>query len=387
MLHACLKRTDAVSVFDQLSSVEDIIEDARNGRMFILVDDENRENEGDLVIPAQMATPEAINFMAKHGRGLICLALARERVEQLNLPLMARRNTSRHHTAFTVSIEAREGVTTGISASDRARTISVAIDPTKSSDDIASPGHVFPLQAQDGGVLVRAGHTEAAVDIARLAGLNPSGIVCEIMNDDGTMARMPDLVRFAQFHQLKVGTIADLIAYRLRHDRIVERILETSLTSIHGGTFQMSVYINRIAYAEHIALVKGNLAEDGPVLVRMHALNVLNDVLGDAHSGKTCHLQDAMRIIGAFGRGVVVLIREPHKSSLSDRVRALITGTSEESPQLRDYGIGAQILLDLGVKDMVLLSDTERTLIGFEGYGLRILDRQPISRGDMLHEQ
>jgi 3,4-dihydroxy 2-butanone 4-phosphate synthase/GTP cyclohydrolase II len=374
-------------VFDQLSSVEDIIEDARNGRMFILVDDENRENEGDLVIPAQMATPEAINFMAKHGRGLICLALTRERVEQLNLPLMAHRNTSRHHTAFTVSIEAREGVTTGISASDRARTISVAIDPTKGSDDIASPGHVFPLQAQDGGVLVRAGHTEAAVDIARLAGLNPSGIVCEIMNDDGTMARMPDLVRFAQFHRLKIGTIADLIAYRLRHDRIVERILETSLTSIHGGTFRMSVYINRIAYAEHIALVKGNLAEDGPVLVRMHALNVLNDVLGDAHGGKACHLQNAMRIIGAFGRGVVVLIREPHRSSLSDRVRALITGTSEETPQLRDYGIGAQILLDLGVKDMILLSDTERTLIGFEGYGLRILDRQPISGGDGLHDQ
>jgi 3,4-dihydroxy 2-butanone 4-phosphate synthase/GTP cyclohydrolase II len=374
-------------VFDQLSSVEDIIEDARNGRMFILVDDENRENEGDLVIPAQMATPEAINFMAKHGRGLICLALTRKRVEQLNLPLMAHRNTSRHHTAFTVSIEAREGVTTGISASDRARTISVAIDPTKGNDDIASPGHVFPLQAQDGGVLVRAGHTEAAVDIARLAGLNPSGIVCEIMNDDGTMARMPDLVRFAQFHQLKIGTIADLIAYRLRHDRIVERILESSLTSIHGGTFRMSVYINRIAYAEHIALVKGDLAEDGPVLVRMHALNVLNDVLGDAHSGKACHLQNAMRIIGAFGRGVVVLIREPYRSSLSDRVRALITGTSEETPQLRDYGIGAQILLDLGVKDMVLLSDTERTLIGFEGYGLRILDRRPISGGEALHGQ
>lgn len=387
MSRACLKRTDAVSVFDQLSSVEDIIEDARNGRMFILVDDENRENEGDLVIPAQMATPEAINFMAKHGRGLICLALTRERVEQLNLPLMAHRNTSRHHTAFTVSIEAREGVTTGISASDRARTISVAIDPTKGSDDIASPGHVFPLQAQDGGVLVRAGHTEAAVDIARLAGLNPSGIVCEIMNDDGTMARMPDLVRFAQFHQLKIGTIADLIAYRLRHDRIVERILETSLTSIHGGAFRMSVYINRIAYAEHIALVKGNLAEDGPVLVRMHALNVLNDVLGDAHSGKARHLQNAMRMIGAFGRGVVVLIREPHRSSLSDRVRALITGASEETPQLRDYGIGAQILLDLGVKDMVLLSDTERTLIGFEGYGLRIVDRQPISSGEVLHGQ
>ena len=374
-------------MLNQLSSVEEIIEDARNGRMFILVDDENRENEGDLVIPAQMATPEAINFMAKHGRGLICLALARERVQQLNLPLMARRNTSRHHTAFTVSIEAREGVTTGISASDRARTISVAIDPSKGSDDVASPGHVFPLQAQDGGVLVRAGHTEAAVDIARLAGLNPSGIVCEIMNDDGTMARMPDLVGFAQYHHLKIGTIADLIAYRLRHDRIVQRILETSLTSIHGGTFRMSVYINRIAYAEHIALVKGDLGENGPVLVRMHALNVLDDVLGDTRSGKTCQLHDAMRIIGATGRGAVVLIREPHKSSLSDRVRALITGTSEETPQLRDYGIGAQILLDLGVKDMILLSNTERTLVGFEGYGLRIVDRRPIYSEDVGHER
>jgi 3,4-dihydroxy 2-butanone 4-phosphate synthase / GTP cyclohydrolase II len=387
MLHACLRRTDLASVPDYLSSVEDIIEDARNGRMFILVDDENRENEGDLVVPAQMATPEAINFMAKHGRGLICLALARERVEQLNLPLMARRNTSRHHTAFTVSIEAREGVTTGISASDRARTISVAIDPSKGSDDIASPGHVFPLQAQDGGVLVRAGHTEAAVDIARLAALNPSGIVCEIMNDDGTMARMPDLVRFAQYHRLKIGTIADLIAYRLRHDRIVQRVLDSTLTSIHGGTFRMSVYVNRIAYAEHIALVKGDLSEDGPVLVRMHALNVLDDVLGDTRSGKTCQLHEAMRIIGAFGRGVVVLIREPHKSSLSDRVRALITGTSEETPQLRDYGIGAQILLDLGVKDMILLSNTERTLIGFEGYGLRIVDRHPICSEDVNREQ
>jgi 3,4-dihydroxy 2-butanone 4-phosphate synthase / GTP cyclohydrolase II len=366
----------------QLSPIEDIIEDARNGRMFILVDDENRENEGDLVIPAQMATPEAINFMAKYGRGLICLALARERVERLNLPLMAQRNTSRHHTAFTVSIEAREGVTTGISASDRARTVAVAIDPTKGSEDLASPGHVFPLQAQDGGVLVRAGHTEAAVDIARLAGLNPSGIICEIMNDDGTMARMPDLIRFAEFHQLKIGTIADLIAYRLRHDRIVQRILETSLTSMYGGTFRMAVYINRIAYAEHIALIKGDISEDGPILVRMHALNVLDDVLGDTRSGKTCRLHDAMRIIGARGRGVVVVIREPHKSSLSDHVRALIAGASEETPQLRDYGIGAQILLDLGVKGMILLSNTERTLIGFEGYGLKIVGRHPISSED-----
>ena len=364
---------------EQLSSIDEIIDDARNGRMFILVDDEDRENEGDIVVPAQMATPKAINFMAKYGRGLICLSLGHQRIKQLNLPAMARRNTSRHETAFTVSIEAREGVTTGISASDRARTVAVAIDPTKSNDDIVSPGHVFPLEARDGGVLVRAGHTEAAVDIARLAGLNPSGVICEIMNDDGTMARMPDLLKFAQFHGLRIGTIADLISYRLRHDRTVERILESSLDSIHGGTFRMYVYVNRVAYAEHVALVKGDLAADGPVLVRMHALNVLEDVLGDTNSGKAEDLHQAMRLIDREGRGVVVLIREPHKSSLSDRVRARLQDGEEKAPQLRDYGVGAQILLDLGVQGMILLSNTRRTIVGLEGYGLSIVGQRRIA--------
>ncbi|HOT83868.1 MAG TPA: 3,4-dihydroxy-2-butanone-4-phosphate synthase, partial [Candidatus Defluviicoccus seviourii] len=278
---------------EQFSAIEAIIEDARNGRMFILVDDENRENEGDLVIPAHMCTPEAINFMARYGRGLICLALSRERVNHLKLPLMPRRHESRHETAFTVSIEAREGVTTGISASDRARTVMVAIDPAKGPGDIVSPGHVFPLEARDGGVLVRAGHTEAAVDIARLAGLNPSGVICEIMNDDGTMARTPDLLRFAERHRLKIATIADLIAYRLRHDRIIDRILHTPFVSSNGGAFELFIYVNRVAYAEHLALVKGDISRDGPVLVRMHALNILDDVLGDTHEGKAGELQKA----------------------------------------------------------------------------------------------
>jgi 3,4-dihydroxy 2-butanone 4-phosphate synthase/GTP cyclohydrolase II len=361
--------------------VEEIVEEARNGRMVVVIDDENRENEGDLLIPAQMATPAAINFMAKYGRGLICLALTSQRVEQLRLPLMAQKNASRHHTAFTVSIEAREGVTTGISASDRARTIAVAIDPTKSSEDIVSPGHVFPLKASDGGTLVRAGHTEAAVDIARLAGLNPSGVICEIMNDDGTMARTPDLIRFARHHGLKIGTIADLIAFRLRHDRIVERVLEAPFDSVYGGRFSMSVYINRVAHAEHVALVKGDLAADGPVLVRMHALNVLEDVLGDDHAGRAEQLHQSMRMIARAGRGVVVLIREPHPTSLSERVRARLGGTDADVPQLRDYGVGAQILLDLGVRQLVLLSNTKRTIIGLEGYGLCIAGQQTIGEG------
>jgi 3,4-dihydroxy 2-butanone 4-phosphate synthase/GTP cyclohydrolase II len=362
----------------QLSSIDDIIEDARNGRMFILIDDENRENEGDLVIPAQMATPAAINFMAKYGRGLICLALTRARVGELKLPLMPRRNASRHQTAFTISIEAREGVTTGISASDRARTIAVAIDATKGPDDIVSPGHVFPLEARDGGVLVRAGHTEAAVDIARLAGLTPSGVICEVMNDDGTMARTPDLIRFAQFHGLKIAVIADLIAYRLRYDRLVQRILETELDSLYGGPFRMYVYANRIAYQEHVALVKGDIAADGPMLVRMHALNLLDDILGDRHNGKAGELHRAMRMIGAEGRGVIVLLREFNPTSLSDRLRARIEAREESGAQLRDYGVGAQILLDLGVREMILVSNTRRTIIGLEGYGLTVVGQRPI---------
>ncbi len=364
-----------------LVATEKIIDDARNGRMFILVDDEERENEGDLVVPAQMATPEAVNFMAKHGRGLICLALSGERVDELDLPLMARHNESRHQTAFTVSIEALEGVSTGISASDRALTIATAIDPTKGKNDIVTPGHVFPLTARSGGVLARAGHTEAAVDVSRLAGLNPSGVICEIMNEDGTMARLADLIEFAKLHELNIGTIADLIAYRLRNDRIVERSVETTFDSIHGGEFHMIVYVNTIAYAEHVALVKGDPAADGgdgPVLVRMHALNVLEDVLGDASTAKSRELHKAMRMIGDEGRGAVVLIREPCRTSLSDRVRSKIGEEGARPGQLRDYGVGAQILLDLGIRDMILLSNTRQTIVGLEGYGLKVIERRPI---------
>ena len=371
-----------------LSAIEDIVEDARNGRMFILVDDESRENEGDLVIPAQFATPEAVNFMAKYGRGLICLAMTRARCETLGLKPMSPDNASRHQTAFTVSIEAREGITTGISAADRARTIQVAIDPTKGGDDVGSPGHVFPLMARDGGALVRAGHTEAAVDIARMAGLTPAGVICEIMNDDGTMARLPDLVKFAQYHGLKVGTIADLIAYRRKHDRVVERVLETEFESEHGGTWRMYVYVNTAAYAEHIALVKGDIAGADPVPVRMHALSVLDDVLGDRAAGRSGQLQSAMRAIAQGGRGVVVLLREPRATSLSDRVRArfgeranpapLAKAPADSGAQLRDYGIGAQILLDLGVRDMVLLTNARRAIVGLEGYGLNVVGHRAL---------
>jgi 3,4-dihydroxy 2-butanone 4-phosphate synthase/GTP cyclohydrolase II len=361
-----------------VSPPDDIIEDARNGRMFVLVDDESREDEGDLVIPAQMATPDAINFMAKHGRGLICLALTRERVDRLGLPLMSRRNETRHETAFTVSIEAREGVTTGISAPDRARTIAVAIDPNSTERDIVTPGHVFPLVAREGGVLVRAGHTEAAVDIARMAGLNPSGVICEIMNDDGTMARRDDLIAFAQRHGLKIATIADLIEHRRRKEKIVERRTESILNSRYGGDFKLLVYSNKIAYAEHIALVKGDLSKPGPVLVRMHALNVLDDVLGDQNDGRAGQLQASMRMIAEEGRGVIVLIREPIATLVSDVVRARVGGQAGAGV-LRDYGVGAQILVDLGIRDMVLLSNTQgRTIVGLEGYGLRVVGQRPI---------
>lgn len=362
-----------------ISPIPDIIADAKAGKMFILVDDEDRENEGDLVMPAQMADAEAINFMAKHGRGLICLALEQKRVEQLGLTLMSSRNGTRHQTAFTVSIEAKEGVTTGISAQDRARTIKVAIDPHYGPDDIVTPGHIFPLVARDGGVLVRTGHTEASVDIARLAGLVPAGVVCEIMNEDGTMARRDDLIRFAQFHNLKVGTISDLIAYRRRYDHLIERSLETDFTSEYGGKFKMYVYTNKLAHAEHVVLVKGNIQGDDPVLVRMHALNVLDDVLGDRQSNRANELHAAMRMIGEAGRGVVVLIREPRPTSLSDAVQAKLHPQSAKTPaELRDYGIGAQILLDLGVRQMILLTNRKKTIVGLEGYDLTVVGEKPI---------
>ncbi len=371
-----------------LSSVEDVVEDARNGRMCILVDDENRENEGDLVIPADLATAETINFMAMHGRGLICLALSKDRTEELGLTLMSPKNETRLQTAFAVSIEAREGVTTGISAADRARTISVAIDPKCSRSDILSPGHVFPLVAEDGGVLVRAGHTEAAVDIARMSGHNPAGVICEIMNDDGTMARLPDLVKFAQLHGLKIATISDMIAYRRRHEKVVERIVETKVNSRYGGEFNLIVYANKIAYAEHLALVKGDISGDQPVLVRMHALNVLADVLGDTTVGEFAagdtrsrggELHAAMEMIADEGRGVLVMIREPTATSLSRFIKER-EGQPLSKPisELRQYGIGAQILLDLGVKHMILLSNTRRTIVGLNGYGIELVAQKPI---------
>ena len=361
-----------------VSPIDEIIEEARNGRMFILVDDEGRENEGDLVIAAQMATPDAINFMARHGRGLICLAMTRDRIEALGLPLMAQKNESRHETAFTVSIEARDGVTTGISAPDRARTIAVAIDPTTGENDIVCPGHVFPLVARDGGVLVRTGHTEAAVDLARLAGLNPAGVVCEIMNDDGTMARRDDLIAFAQRHGLKIATIADLIAYRRRHDRVVERRLTETLESRYGGTFQTAIYVDKTTGVEHIALWKGELSGAGPVLVRVHVLDVLDDALGERTSGKAGELERVMRLIDEAGRGVLVVIREPTPTSLSDGIKARLGEQEKTFGELRDYGVGAQILLDLGVTDMIVLSNTKRTIVGLDGYGLKVVEQRPI---------
>ena len=354
-----------------LSDIEEILADAREGKMFVLIDDEDRENEGDLVIPASMVTPETINFMAKHGRGLICLAMTGERAGELGLDLMSKRNESRHGTAFTVSIEAKEGVTTGISAADRAHTVQVAINPESTSRDITTPGHIFPLVARDGGVLVRTGHTEAAVDVARLAGLNPAGVICEIMNDDGTMARLPDLVKFAQYHGLRVGTIADLIEYRRRTENYVERRVAADFDSIHGGQFRMYVYVNKIHYSEHVALVKGDVTKPGPVPVRMHALDILSDALGDRH-GKAGLLQAAMNLIADEERGVVVLIREAFATTVSDHVRRKAGEEVPRRQQLRDYGIGAQILFDLGVREMVLLTNTDYDIVGLDGYGLKI---------------
>ncbi len=365
--------------FGQLSSIEEIIDDARSGRMFILVDAEDRENEGDLVIPAQMATPEAINFMARFGRGLICLALTQDRAETLHLELMARSNQSRHSTNFTVSIEAREGITTGISAHDRSHTIATAIDPAKNSHDIVSPGHVFPLVARDGGVLVRAGHTETAVDIARLAGLYPAGVICEIMNDDGTMARMPDLMAFAQFHGLKIGTIADLIAYRRKYDSLVRVVEEKHIDSLHGAEFDLKIYQNTADGQEHIALIKGDVAAPGPVLARIHALNVMEDVVGfGGKRGRRSLIERALATIAKEDRGVFILIREAQPSAVSARLRGALEG-SEAGGRLVDYGIGAQILLDLGVREMELLSNSPLPkIIGLDGYGLKIVGRRPI---------
>jgi 3,4-dihydroxy 2-butanone 4-phosphate synthase/GTP cyclohydrolase II len=365
-----------------LVPIEEIIDEARNGRMFILVDDEDRENEGDLIIPAQMATPDAINFMATHGRGLICLALTPQRVETLGLPPMSRSNRTRHETAFTISIEAREGVTTGISAADRARTISVAIDASKTAEDIVTPGHVFPLVAREGGVLVRAGHTEASVDISRLAGLNPSGVICEIMNEDGSMARLEDLIRFGRKHGLKMGTIRDLIAYRRKHDHLVEKRAEGRFHSRWGGDWRAIGFYNKATRGETMALVKGHIDPDKPTLVRMHAMSIFEDVF--AQNTERCGLlEGAMRIIGEEGAGVVVLINRPSPDHASSAIRGLDHDEPADDGQLppeqRDYGVGAQILAELGVHDMILLTNTQHSLVGLEGYDLSIVGERPIS--------
>ncbi|MFC3442945.1 3,4-dihydroxy-2-butanone-4-phosphate synthase [Sphingobium rhizovicinum] len=361
-----------------LASPEEIINEARNGRMFILVDDEDRENEGDLVIPAQMATPDAINFMATHGRGLICLALSKDRVETLGLGLMSRNNGTRHETAFTVSIEAREGVTTGISAADRARTISVAIDGSKGKADIVTPGHVFPLVAKDGGVLVRTGHTEAAVDVARLAGLNPSGVICEVMKDDGTMARLDDLIPFAQKHKMKIGTIRDLIAYRRRHDHMVERRSETTFQSKWGGDWKAISFYNKATQSEQLVLQKGHVSPDQPTLVRMHQLSLLDDVYG-AEGPRGDLLARSMEIIGREGAGLIVILTGNEDGGFVTRCVDAHAGKAPAGmDELRNYGVGAQLLAELGVHDMILLSNTQHSLIALDGYDLSVVGQRPI---------
>ncbi len=366
----------------ELVPTEQIIDDARNGRMFVLVDDEDRENEGDLVIPAQMATPDAINFMATHGRGLICLALTQERADTLGLQPMSRTNRSRMETAFTTSIEAREGVTTGISAADRARTISVATDAAKGPDDIVSPGHVFPLVARKGGVLVRAGHTEAAVDISRLAGLNPSGVICEIMAEDGSMARFDALMRFARLHGLKMGTIRDLIAYRRKHDHLIEKRAEGRFNSVWGGDWRAISFWNKATEEETMALVKGHIDPARPTLVRMHALALFDDVFA-RDTVRQGLLEGAMRMIAEEGAGVVVLINRPMPDHASRAIRRLDSAEAADDdsampPEQRNYGVGAQILAELGVRDMILLTNTRHSLVGLEGYDLSIVGERPI---------
>jgi len=369
---------------NELSTIEAVIADAKAGKLFILVDDEDRENEGDLCVVAECATADAINFMAKYGRGLICLALTRQRTEALGLTMMDRRNESRHETAFTVSIEAREGVTTGISAHDRAHTIKTAIDPNCNERDITTPGHIFPLVGRDGGTLVRAGHTEAVIDIARAAGYdNPAGVICEIMNDDGRMARLPDLVTFAKEHDLKIASIADLIAWRRRNESLVQRMVETTVTTRIGGDWRMMIYTNTISNIEHIALVKGDISGDAPVLVRMHALDLMADLLGEVSEKRAGNeLASAMQMIGDAGQGVVVVLREASASSLtamvSQKIVAQIDGGSNR--ELRDYGVGAQILTDLGISQMILLSNTRPNVVSLEGYDLEIIDWQPLQQ-------
>lgn len=355
-----------------ISPIEDIIDAARQGKMFILVDHEDRENEGDLVIAAEFADAEAINFMATHGRGLICLPMTAERVDTLGLPMMAVNNSSRHETAFTVSIEAREGVSTGISAADRALTIATAINEQNTSAAIATPGHVFPLRAKRGGVLVRAGHTEAAVDISRLAGLNPAGVICEIMKEDGTMARLPDLVEFAKAHNMKIGTISDLIAYRAKNDNLVVETGRDKVQSEFGGEWEMRIFTDQTHDVEHVVLIKGDITTSDPVLVRTHALHEASDLLGLGPK-QSDELPTAMQKIADEGRGIVCLFRQP---------RNALYAVDDEGPRtvtIKQTGLGAQILNKLGVEELVLLTDSPATkYVGLDAYGLSIVGTRPI---------
>jgi 3,4-dihydroxy 2-butanone 4-phosphate synthase/GTP cyclohydrolase II len=374
-----------------VSRIEEVIGDIRAGKMVILVDDEDRENEGDLCMAAEAVTPEAINFMAKYGRGLICLTLDRSQVKRLNLPMMVEKNKSPFETGFTVSIEARTGVTTGISAADRARTIQVAVDPDSKADDLVSPGHIFPLRARRGGVLERTGQTEGSVDLARLAGMMPAGVICEIMKDDGTMARMPDLEEFAAEHNLKIATIADLVAYRLRRDTLVHREVEARLPSHFGGEFKAIVYANDVDKHEHLALVKGEIDPDKEIMVRVHSECLTGDVFGSDRCDCGAQLQEAMRMVSEAGTGVILYMRQEGRGiGLINKLKAYVLQDKDGldtvdanlelgfKPDLRDYGIGAQILRDLGVRKMCLLTNNPKKIVGLEGYDLKVTRRQPI---------
>ena len=364
-----------------LATPEEIIEDARNGRMYILVDAEDRENEGDLIIPAQFATPDAINFMAKFGRGLICLAIEQQKADALGLSNMSADNRSRFETAFTQSIEAREGVTTGISAGDRSHTIQTAIDAKSRVDDIVSPGHMFPIIAKDGGVLVRTGHTEASVDISRMAGLNPSAVICEIMNDDGTMARLDDLVKYAQFHGLKIGTIEDLVAYRMEKDHFVKHIATSDFTSQNGDEFKIHIYRNFLDGLEHVALSKGTPDSNKPSLVRVHKVDFAGDILYE-ESPRSGLIWDAMKQLAQHdGHSVLVLIREGSIDTLLERLGAHKSQVNRKEQNIREYGVGAQILGDQGVRKMTLITNVMPKIIGLEAYDLEVVGITPLISG------